>query len=78
MITPHDIHQVAVIFCGVRGYLDKMDPAKITKFEKEFLQHIKTNEQSLLKQISTDGQISDATNAKLKDVVLKFLSTFSA
>jgi len=70
--------QVAVIFCGVRGYLDKMDPTKITKFEKEFLQHIKTNEQSLLKQISADGQITDATNTKLKDVVIKFLSTFAA
>lgn len=55
-----------------------MDPAKITKFEKEFLQHVKTNEQSLLKQISADGQITDATNEKLKDVVTKFLSTFSA
>ncbi|XP_055320824.1 ATP synthase subunit alpha, mitochondrial [Sitodiplosis mosellana] len=70
--------QVAVIFCGVRGYLDKMDPSKITKFEKEFLQHIKTNEQSLLKQISADGQITDATNTKLKDIVTKFLSTFAA
>lgn len=70
--------QVAVIFCGVRGYLDKMDPAKITKFEKEFLQHIKTNEQSVLKQISADGQITDATNTKLKDIVTKFLSTFAA
>lgn len=33
--------QVAVIYCGVRGYLDKMDPAKITVFEQEFLAHIK-------------------------------------
>lgn len=33
--------QVAVIYCGVRGYLDKMDPAKITGFEKEFLAHIR-------------------------------------
>lgn len=72
------LNQVAVIYCGVRGYLDKMDPAKITKFEKEFLQHVKTNEQSVLKQISADGQITDATNAKLKDIVTKFLSTFSA
>lgn len=54
-----------------------MDPAKITKFEKEFLQHIKANEQGVLSQIATEGQISDATNAKLKDIVTKFLSTFS-
>lgn len=69
---------MAVIFCGVRGYLDKMEPSKITKFEKEFLQHIKTNEQSLLNQIATEGKISEATDTKLKEVVTKFLSTFSA
>jgi F-type H+-transporting ATPase subunit alpha len=33
--------QVAVVYCGVRGHLDKVDPTKITTFEKEFLQHIK-------------------------------------
>uniref|UniRef100_A0A8C6KNH1 ATP synthase subunit alpha n=1 Tax=Nothobranchius furzeri TaxID=105023 RepID=A0A8C6KNH1_NOTFU len=32
--------QVAVIYAGVRGHLDKMEPSKITKFEKAFLQHI--------------------------------------
>ncbi|XP_013108363.1 ATP synthase subunit alpha, mitochondrial [Stomoxys calcitrans] len=68
--------QVAVIYCGVRGHLDKMDPAKITKFEKEFLQHIKTSEQGLLNQIAQEGKISEAADAKLKDVVTKFLSTF--
>ncbi len=26
--------QVAVIYAGVRGHLDKMDPSLITKFEK--------------------------------------------
>lgn len=33
--------QVAVVYCGVRGFLDKLDPSKITKFEQEFLTHIK-------------------------------------
>jgi hypothetical protein len=33
--------QVAVIYCGVRGHLDKLDPSKITAFEKDFLQHIR-------------------------------------
>lgn len=33
--------QVAVIYCGVRGFLDKVAPSKITTFEKKFLQHIK-------------------------------------
>lgn len=53
-----------------------MDPAKITKFEKEFLQHIKTSEQALLNKIATEGQISPDSDAKLKDIVTKFMSTF--
>merc|ERR1711979_106722 len=30
--------QVAVIHYGVRGFLDKIDPAKITEFEKKFME----------------------------------------
>lgn len=33
--------QVAVIYCGVRGHLDKVDPSKITVFEKQFSEYIK-------------------------------------
>uniref|UniRef100_A0A8C6KNI1 ATP synthase subunit alpha n=1 Tax=Nothobranchius furzeri TaxID=105023 RepID=A0A8C6KNI1_NOTFU len=40
--------QVAVIYAGVRGHLDKMEPSKITKFEKAFLQHILSQQQDLL------------------------------
>lgn len=70
--------QVAVIYCGVRGFLDKMDPGKITAFEREFLAHVKTNEKALLQQIAAEGKISDDTEAKLKNVVTSFMSTFSA
>jgi len=70
--------QVPVIYCGVRGYLDKMDPSKITAFEKEFLAHIKASHADILTAIAQDGKISDETDAKLKKVVLDFLATFQA
>uniref|UniRef100_F6XK18 ATP synthase subunit alpha n=1 Tax=Xenopus tropicalis TaxID=8364 RepID=F6XK18_XENTR len=34
--------QVTVIYAGVRGHLDKMEPSKITKFENAFLAHVKS------------------------------------
>ncbi|XP_034095578.1 ATP synthase subunit alpha, mitochondrial-like [Gymnodraco acuticeps] len=68
--------QVTVIYAGVRGYLDKMEPSKITRFEKTFLQHVLSQHQDLLSAIKVDGQISDASDAKLKQVVLSFLSSF--
>lgn len=43
--------QVAVIYAGVRGHLDKMDPSKITKFEKAFLQHVISQQTDLLAAI---------------------------
>jgi F-type H+-transporting ATPase subunit alpha len=69
--------QVAVVYCGVRGHLDKMEPSKITAFEKEFLAHIKSNEKALLSTIATEGKISEEADAKLKSVVQSFISTFS-
>lgn len=69
--------QVAVIYCGVRGHLDKVDPAKITNFEKEFLAHIKANEQALLNTIASEGKINDDVDKKLKSIVTTFLSTFA-
>ncbi|XP_020787965.2 ATP synthase subunit alpha, mitochondrial [Boleophthalmus pectinirostris] len=68
--------QVAVIYAGVRGHLDKMEPSKITKFEKAFLQHILSQHQDLLGAIKADGKITEASDAKLKQIVLNFLSSF--
>ncbi|TRY95065.1 hypothetical protein DNTS_004694 [Danionella cerebrum] len=68
--------QVAVIYAGVRGHLDKMEPSKITKFEKAFLQHVLSQQQDLLAAIRADGKISEASDAKLKEIVLNFLSSF--
>uniref|UniRef100_A0A672RQR7 ATP synthase subunit alpha n=1 Tax=Sinocyclocheilus grahami TaxID=75366 RepID=A0A672RQR7_SINGR len=66
--------QVAVIYAGVRGHLDKMEPSKITKFERTFLQHVISQHQDLLTAIRSDGKISEASDKKLKEVVLNFLS----
>ncbi|KAL3287885.1 hypothetical protein HHI36_002343 [Cryptolaemus montrouzieri] len=70
--------QVAIIYCGVRGHLDKVDPAKITQFEKEFSQHIKTNHRDLLEAIAKENKITDAVDAKLKQIVSEFVSNFSS
>ncbi|XP_053557041.1 ATP synthase subunit alpha, mitochondrial [Bombina bombina] len=70
--------QVTVIYAGVRGHLDKMDPSKITSFEAAFLQHVKSQHLDLLATIRADGKISEQTDAKLKELVINFLSTFEA
>nr|KAF6329587.1 ATP synthase F1 subunit alpha [Myotis myotis] len=70
--------QVAVIYAGVRGYLDKLEPSKITKFESAFLSHVISQHQALLGSIRTDGKISEQSDAKLKEIVTNFLAGFEA
>ncbi|XP_062057589.1 ATP synthase subunit alpha, mitochondrial [Lepus europaeus] len=70
--------QVAVIYAGVRGYLDKLEPSKITKFENAFLSHVVSQHQALLGNIRTDGKISEESDAKLKEIVTNFLAGFEA
>jgi len=69
--------QVAVIYCGVRGFLDKIDPAKITEFEKQFLAHIKGTQKPLLDQIGADGHLSPESDAALNKIVSAFVAGFS-
>jgi len=66
--------QVAIIYTGVKGMLDKLDPSQITRFEKEYTAHLKTSHQAMLDQIRKDGQITPETDAKLKDVITNFLA----
>merc|ERR1712051_604478 len=70
--------QVAFIYCGVRGFLDKVDPAKITEFEKQFLAHIKGTQKPLLDQIAADGHLSQDSDAALNKIVKEFLASFNA
>lgn len=70
--------QVAVIYAGVRGYLDKLEPSKITKFESAFLSHVISQHQALLGNIRSDGKISEQSDAKLKEIVTNFLAGFEA
>ncbi|CAD7684657.1 unnamed protein product [Nyctereutes procyonoides] len=68
--------QVAVIYAGVRGYLDKLEPSQITKFEHAFLARVISQHQAFLDNIRTDGKISEQSDAKLKEIVTNFLAGF--
>lgn len=68
--------QVAVIYAGVRGHLDKLDPSHITRFEQEFLAHVRSQHQATLDQIRADSQIKPETEAKLKEIVSNFMAAF--
>merc|ERR1719197_239606 len=68
--------QVAVLFAGVRGYLDKVDIKDVGRYEAEFRAHLKTAAPGLIDQLTSDGHITDATEAQLHDLYKKFNETF--
>ena len=67
-----------VIYAGVRGHLDKMDPSKITKFEQDFLKYFQANHQDVLKTIREVGEISPELDNKLKTIVTDFLASYQS
>lgn len=75
--VPMDIaEQVATIYAGVRGHLDKLDPARVTEFEEAFVKHVKSSHADLLDTIRAEGQISADSEAKLKELVIAFMQAF--
>jgi len=70
--------QVAIIYCGVRGHLDKVDPEKITAFEAGFAQHIKASHSDILASIAKESLITPETDAKLKTIVTDYVASFVA
>ena len=61
--------QVAVIYAGVNGYLDRMPVAKIREFEDKLLSTLRTKNADLLDAIRSSNDLSDDSAGKLKSVV---------
>ncbi|UIJ79480.1 F0F1 ATP synthase subunit alpha [Rhizobium leguminosarum] len=69
--------QVAVIFAGVNGYLDKLPVASVGKFEQGFLSYLRSEGSAILDAIRTEKSISDDTRGKLTAALDSFAKSFS-
>ncbi len=69
--------QVAVIFAGVKGYLDQIPTQKIGEFEQALLQKLNTKGSKILDSIRKDKAISDDTEKSLKDTIDQLVKNFS-
>ena len=68
--------QVISIFAGTRGYLDKIEVAKIGHFEQSLLSDLKAKAPQILKAIREQREISSATEEQLKTFLDDFAKTF--
>ena len=69
--------QVAVIFAGVNGYLDKIAVNQVGKFEQGFLSYLRSEGKALLDTIRSEKQLSDDTRAKLKAALDSYAKSFA-
>ncbi|MDP9837488.1 F-type H+-transporting ATPase subunit alpha [Neorhizobium huautlense] len=69
--------QVAVIFAGVNGYLDKIAVSDVGKFEQGLLSYMRGEGKPVLDAIRTEKQVSDDTKAKLKAALDAYAKSFA-
>ena len=61
--------QVCVIYAGVKGFIDEVPVNLVGAFETELLRNLRGENKALLDTIRKEEKLSDASEAKLKDVI---------
>src|SRR5438552_3169565 len=69
--------QVAVIFAGVRGYLDRVPVNDVSRFEQGYRAELKSKGTDILDAIRKDRELTSATEDKLKNFLDQFVKTFA-
>ena len=70
--------QVAIIWTGVKGYLDDLPTPAVRTFEEQFLAYVEQHYPDVVHAIARDKVISDETETKLHEAVKKFKTQFKA
>ena len=69
--------QVLSIYAGVRGFLDKIDTAKISDFQTKFLEGLRSEHSDIFDEINNTGNFSDESDQKIEAYLEKFTANFS-
>ena len=76
--SPYPVEdQVASIWAGTHGKLDKVALGDVRRFEQEMLEHLRRNT-DVLTTIAETGQLSDETEAALEAAIDEFTTSFLA
>ncbi len=70
--------QVVSLWLGTSGQLDAVPVDDIRRFESEFLDHLRRDEEGALAEIRDSGKLSDENIERLSDVVREFQKQFEA
>ena len=62
---------------SVRGFLDKIDTAKISDFQIKFLEGLRSEHSDIFDEINNTGNFSDESDKKIEEYLEKFTANFS-
>ena len=68
--------QVVSIYAGTRGYLDKIDVARVVEFERALLDDLHANGADILEAIRNDRELKKETDEKLGAFIGKLVERF--
>ena len=69
--------QVVAIWLGTRGHLDSVPVADVSRFESEFIEHIKASRAAILADIRDTQKLSEETEHQLVEAVNDFKKGFA-
>jgi F-type H+/Na+-transporting ATPase subunit alpha len=69
-------HQVAIIYAGSRGYMDKVEVEKINEWERDFLRYMDTARADVLQPVRERGAWNDDIEDGLRQAVQDFNNTW--
>lgn len=69
--------QVAVLYAGVKGYLDSITAKQVKDFEQTLLRMLRSTDKKILDSIRIEQKITDETEKLLKTVLEKLISEFT-
>jgi F-type H+-transporting ATPase subunit alpha len=76
--SPYPVEeQVAVIFAGTRGYLDKIDVSRVGAFEKQYLSELRAAPEGILAAIRDAREIKKDVEQKLETFLGAFVTRFT-
>src|SRR5262245_28656627 len=70
--------QVVSIFLGTEGHLDSVPVEDVSRFEAEFLDHVRASEGDVLTEIRESGKLGDELSDKLVGIINQFKKGFAA
>ena len=77
-VPMHVTDQVLIIFAGIKGYLDDIDPSKIRGLEPELVKFVRERHPEIVAELDAIVEYTDETEKRLDRAVRKFMEGWTS